>query len=121
MVVQKRKYRQGTYLSFCYIFCISKMISFRLKEEKRFLHAHWSLQPTHFLKDNKQVRAIFPLRSGTIFYHNGNGVFWYLWRSFQNVPKCCRILMKLNRSFIINNFSILNMFVHDLVTFFFLF
>ena len=34
--------KYGTYLSFCYIFYVSKMVSFRQKEEKRCLHAHWS-------------------------------------------------------------------------------
>ena len=57
MLVQKRKYSQGTYLSFCYIFYVSKMVSFRLKEEKRCLHAHWS---EFFLG----LRAIFRYKPG---------------------------------------------------------
>ena len=37
------------------------MISFRLKEEKRCLHAHWSLQPTHFLKDWMPIFIVDPV------------------------------------------------------------
>ena len=37
MVFQKRWYTLKLYLSFCYIFYVLKIISFRLKEEKRSL------------------------------------------------------------------------------------
>ena len=37
------------------------MTSFRLKEEKRCLHAHWSLQPTHFLKDWMPIFIVDPV------------------------------------------------------------
>ena len=37
------------------------MVSFRLKEEKRCLHAHWSLQPTHFLKDWMPIFIVDPV------------------------------------------------------------
>ena len=38
------------------------MVSFRLKEEKRCLHAHWSLQPTHFLKDWMPIFIVDPVQ-----------------------------------------------------------
>ena len=38
------------------------MTSFRLKEEKRCLHAHWSLQPTHFLKDWMPIFIVDPVK-----------------------------------------------------------
>ena len=41
MVFQKRKYTLKNDLSFCYISYVLKMISFRLKEEKRYLDADW--------------------------------------------------------------------------------
>ena len=37
------------------------MTSFRLKEEKRCLHVHWSLQPTHFLKDWMPIFIVDPV------------------------------------------------------------
>ena len=41
------------------------MTSFRLKEEKRCLHAHWSLQPTHFLKDWMPIFIVDPVHTNT--------------------------------------------------------
>ena len=38
------------------------MTSFRLKEEKRCLHVHWSLQPTHFLKDWMPIFIVDPVK-----------------------------------------------------------
>ena len=49
MVFQKRKYTLKLDLSFCYISYVLKMISFRLKEEKRSLDADWSRAWCRFL------------------------------------------------------------------------
>ena len=49
MVFQKRKYTLNFDLSFCYIFYVLKIISFRLKEEKRSLDADWSRVWCRFL------------------------------------------------------------------------
>ena len=45
------------------------MVSFRLKEEKRCLHAHWSLQPTHFLKDWMPIFIVDPVISVVFYYY----------------------------------------------------
>ena len=57
------------------------MTSFRLKEEKRCLHVHWSLQPTHFLKDWMPIFIVDP-----VFHHMINSSFTYFFGHFMLPP-----------------------------------
>ena len=47
------------------------MTSFRLKEEKRCLHVHWSLQPTHFLKDWMPIFIVDPVGQRETLFRTG--------------------------------------------------
>ena len=77
MVFQKRKYTLKLHLSFCYISYVLKMISFRLKEEKRSLDADWSRASPRFLPF-----FTAPHRTWTVFFMKYLKIFKILVKYF---------------------------------------